>query len=142
MASAVKLLRSEGCLCVRLDQQVRQITEIWLREYNEEHSRHAVCLQTRGIVGPWTINISYFALGGGIPIGGALVGVFAGLRFSDPKRPLSLIGTVILAVLCWVFASLLLVARTCGCPLPSISTTVPKDACNKPNCCGSLNPVN
>jgi len=62
----------------------------------------------KGNVGHWTINISYYALQSGILIGGALAGVFVALGFSHPKRPLSVVGTVALAVLYFFFASLML----------------------------------
>jgi len=62
----------------------------------------------KGNVGHWTINISYYALQSGILIGGALAGVLVALGFSHPKRPLSVFGTVVLAVLYFFFASLIL----------------------------------
>jgi hypothetical protein len=62
----------------------------------------------RGNVGHWTINISYYALQSGLLIGGALAGVFFALRFSHPKRSLSVVRTVALAVLYFFFASLML----------------------------------
>jgi hypothetical protein len=62
----------------------------------------------RGNVGHWTINISYYALQSGLLIGGALAGVFVALRFSHPKRSLSVVRTVALAVLYFFFASLML----------------------------------
>jgi hypothetical protein len=48
----------------------------------------------RGNVGHWTINISYYALESGLLIGGALARVFVALRFSHPKRTLSVVRTV------------------------------------------------
>jgi hypothetical protein len=62
----------------------------------------------RGNVGHWTINISPYALQSGLLIGGALAGVFVALRFSHPKRSLSVVRTVTLAVLYFFFASLIL----------------------------------
>jgi hypothetical protein len=62
-------------------------------------SVYIVTLINKGNVGHWTINISYYALQSGILIGGALAGVFVALGFSHPKRPLSVVGTVALAVL-------------------------------------------
>src|SRR3984957_11792076 len=71
-------------------------------------SVYIVTLMNKGNVGHWTINISYYALQSGILIGGALAGVFVALGFSHPKRPLSVFGTVVLAVLYFFFASLIL----------------------------------
>jgi hypothetical protein len=71
-------------------------------------SVYIVTLMNKGNVGHWTINISYYALQSGILIGGALAGVFVALGFSHPKRPLSVVGTVALAVLYFFFASLML----------------------------------
>ena len=62
----------------------------------------------KGNVGHWTINTSYYALQSGLLIGGALAGVFVALRFSHPKRSLSVVRTVALAVLYFFFASLML----------------------------------
>jgi hypothetical protein len=71
-------------------------------------SVYIVTLMNKGNVGHWTINISYYALQSGILIGGALAGVFVAVGFSHPKRPLSVVGTVALALLYFFFASLML----------------------------------
>ena len=71
-------------------------------------SVYIVTLMNKGNVGHWTINISYYALQSGILIAGALAGVFVALGLSHPKRPLSVVGTVTLAVLYFFFASLML----------------------------------
>ena len=71
-------------------------------------SIYFVTLMNKGNVGHWALNLSYYELQSGILIGGALAGVFVALGFSHPRRRLSVVGTVALAILYFFFASLML----------------------------------